>query len=136
MSIGTWFTTEEQQIAAWFSNEEATLVKFFGPLFNQILATAVTVGKGDVAAGLQVLTDAATTAVAAGAAAAVSGGNPVQAAETTFVSTATTEGVTAIHNAESGLIKAGVAIAQSAATDLAATVNPTSAAPVAPPAAL
>ena len=115
MSIGTWFAQEETKVAAWFSNEEAALVKYFGPLFKQILAQAVIIGKGDAAAGLTVLQDAVTSAVAAGAAAAVSGGNAVQAAENALISTGTSEGITAVHNAEAGLIKAGVAIAQETA---------------------
>ena len=81
MSIGTWFTTEEQRIGVWLLNEEAALIQYFGPLFKQILTTAETVGKGDIDAGLKVLTDGVTTAVAAGAAAVASGGDAVTAAE-------------------------------------------------------
>lgn len=124
MDIGTWFKTEEQKVAAWFSNEEAMLVQYFGPLFKEILAQAEALGQGDIKAGLQILTDATTQAVAAGVTAIASGTSAVTAAETTFAATVVTEGKTAINNAEAGLIKAGVAIAQQAASAVANVLTP------------
>ena len=133
MSVFTWIGNEAHAVWTALSAEEQALVSYFGPLFTQIETTALAVGKQDFQAGLQVLTDGVTTAVAAGAAAAASGGNAVTAAETTFVSTVSSEGITAVHNSIAGLIKAGVAIAQTAAADLASATGTTPpAAPVAP----
>ena len=117
-----WLATEEGALSAAFTVAEADLVNYFGPLFKQILAQAETLGKGDVQAGLQVLKDAVTQAVGAGATAIAAGQNPVTAAEAQFVSTTVTEGVTAVNNAEAGLIKAGVAIVQANAAGAAAAV--------------
>ena len=118
-----------QQAINWveqeFTTEEQAVLDFLTPLANQIAQTALTLGKQDLAAGLQVLKDSVTTAVAAGATAIASGQNPVTAAETTFLTTAAGEGKTALDNAESGAIKAGVAIAQQAAAALSATTPTT-----------
>ena len=138
-TFSSWLSGEIQEIEGFFTSAEAALAKYFGPLFQQILTTAETLGQGDAALGLQVLTNAVTTAVAAGATAAASGADAVSAAESTFVSTLNTQGITAVHNAEAGLIKAGVAIAQSAvvattqaAADIAATIEPTTSTETAP----
>lgn len=101
-------------------------IAFLTPLGQQIEADALVLGKQDLTAGLQVLKDSVTTAVAAGTAAIAAGQNPVQAAESTFLTTAAGEGKTALSNAESGAIKAGVALAQQAAASLnAASTAPT-----------
>lgn len=121
MNVFNWIGNEAHALWVGLSAEERALLTYFTPLFKQIETTAITVGKQDFQAGLQVLTDGVTTAVAAGAAAAATGGNAVAAAETQFVATLTTEGITAVKNAEAGLIKAGVAIAQQDASTLAGT---------------
>ena len=121
MTFSSWVSGEVTAVENFFESEEAAVVKYFGPLISQVVTAVTALGKADFAAGLQVLTDSVTAAVAAGAAAAATGGNAVTAAETTFLATGASEGITAIHNAESGLIKAGVAIAQSAAAAVAST---------------
>lgn len=126
MNVFSWIGNEAHALWVGLSAEEQALLTYFTPLFKQIETTAITVGKQDFQAGLQVLTDGVTTAVAAGAAAAATGGNAVAAAETTFVSTLTTEGITAVKNATAGLIKAGVAIAQEAASEVSNAVSPAS----------
>ena len=135
MSFSSWVSGEVTAVENFFESEEAAVVKYFGPLISQVVVAATALGKADFASGLQVLTDSVTTAVAAGAAAAATGGNAVTAAETSFLATGASEGITAIHNAESGLIKAGVAIAQSAASAVASTTADAVAAmsPAAPP---
>lgn len=102
-----------------FTAEEQAVIDFLTPLANQIYQTALTLGKQDLQAGLQVLKDSVATAVAAGTAAIAAGQNPVTAAETTFLTTAAGEGQTALSNAESGAIKAGVALVQQAVAPLA-----------------
>ena len=99
MSIGTWFATEEGKLAAWFTDEEAIVLKFFGPLVKQI-----------VAAGGQVVLDSAMAA--ATAATSAPAGTQVAAAEAAFLTTAAGEGLTTLHNAQSGAIKAAVAVLQ------------------------
>lgn len=121
-----WVSGEVTEVEDFFTSEEAEVVKYFGPLISQVVAQAKVIGKEDFAAGFKVLTDAVSTAVAAGAEAATTGGNPVTAAEVSFVATVASEGITAVHNAEAGLIKAGVAIVQTAAADLAAAAPPSS----------
>ena len=118
-----WVEKEAGVVSADFTTAEADLTNYFGPLFKQILAQAETIGKGDVQAGLTVLKDAVTTAVAAGVTAIAAGQSPVTAAETAFVSTTVSEGVTAVNNAEAGLIKAGVAIVQANAAGATAAVT-------------
>ncbi len=107
---------------------EQEVIDFLTPLGQQIQATALTLGKQDLTAGLKVLKDAVTTAVAAGATAAATGASPVAAAEAAFLTTGAAEGQTALNNAEAGAIKAGVAIAQQAAAELAGNAAPTAAA--------
>lgn len=123
-----WVEKEEGVVAADFTSAEAALVDYFTPLFKQIEAQAIEVGKGDFQAGLQVLKDGVTTAVAAGVTALATGSNPVTAAETTFVTTVSTEGLASINNAEAGLIKAGVAIAQQAAGEIPGAIDAVTAA--------
>lgn len=117
-------TTSIQQLINWveaeFETDEAAVMAFLAPLGNQILAAAKALGKADVQAGLQIIKDTAIAAVAAGASAAATGGNAVSAAEAAFISVGSSEGLTAIRNAESGAIKAAVAIAQTAAAELSA----------------
>lgn len=118
-----WVSKEEGVLTADFTAAETILVNYFTPLFKQIVAEAETLGKGDFQAGLQVLTDAVTSAVGAGTAAIAAGQNPVSAAESQFITTTVTEGVTAVSNAEAGLIKAGVAIAQQVGTEVPGAIS-------------
>ena len=115
-------TTTIQQLINWveaeFETDEQAVMAFLAPLGHQILAAAKTVGKATVQEGLQVIKDTAAAAVAAGATALAAGQNPVEAAEAAFIATGSAEGLTAIHNAEAGAIKAAVAIAQAAAAEL------------------
>ncbi len=115
------FTQTINWVEKEFTTEEQAVIDYLTPLANQIYQTALTLGKQDLQIGLQVLKDGVTAAVAAGAVAIASGQNPVTAAETTFLTTAAGEGKTALSNAESAAIKAGVAIAQQAAAALAAS---------------
>lgn len=103
----SWFKDEEAKIVAWFTNEEAIVIKFFEPLVKSI-----------VAAGGQTVLDAA---MAAATAASTASGDKVAAAEAAFVTTGTAEGLTVVHNAEAGAIKAAVAVLQA---NVAPTVNP------------
>lgn len=107
-----WISKEEGLVSADFTTAEATLTDFFGPLFKQILKQAIVIGKGDITAGLQVLKDATAVSVQAGVAAIAAGQSPVAAAEAQFIATTVSEGTVAVSNAESSLIKAGVAIFQ------------------------
>jgi len=100
---------------------EQSVIDFVTPLAQQIQAQALILGKQDLAIGLQVLKDGVATGVAAGAAALATGGNPVAAAETAFLTTAAGEGKTALNNAESAAIKVGVALAQQTVAALAPT---------------
>lgn len=118
------FTQAIDWVETEFSSEEKAVMDFLTPLANQIYHTALTLGKQDVAAGLTVLKDSVTTAVAAGATAIAAGQNPVVAAETAFLTTGAGEGITALSNAESGAIKAGVAIAQQAAAAIEGNATP------------
>lgn len=93
------------------TNEEAIVIDYFGPLIKQIVAAGEALGKVTIEAGIQVILDAAT---AAATSAATATGDKVAAAEAAFIATASSEGVTAIHNAEAGAIKAAVAIIQTA----------------------
>src|SRR5580658_4240343 len=122
MSFESWIKGEVTEVEDFFTSAEADVVKYFGPLISQVVASVTALGKADFSAGLQVLTDSVTTAVAAGTAAIASGGNPVTAAETSFLATGASEGITAVSNSYAGLIKAGVAIAQSASADVAGVV--------------
>lgn len=110
-------TTSLQQLINWaeaeFETDEQAVMAFLAPLGAQILAAAKALGKADVQAGLQVIVDAAKSGAAAGTQALLSGANPVPAAESAFLTTGEAEGITAIHNAEAGAIKAAVAIEQS-----------------------
>ena len=111
------------ELETWFTSEEQLVMTEFQPLVAQIIASVNALGKATFAEGFQVLKDAASAAVSAGAAAALSG-NPavaVSAAEAAFLTTGASEGITAVHNAEAGLIKAAVAAAQTASATLAAT---------------
>ena len=115
------------ELKTWFTNEEQIVMAEFEPLVVQIVAAVKALGKATFDEGFQVFKDAAKAAVDAGAAAALSG-NPaavVSSAEAAFLTTGASEGVTAIHNAEAGLIKAAVATAQQAATILATPETPT-----------
>ena len=123
MSIGTWIKTEEEKIAAVFTNEEAAIMQFLAPLGKQILAAAKALGTSTVQEGVQVILNSAIQAAQAGAQAQATGGNAVTAAETAFVSTATAQGITVIHNAEAGAIKAAVAIVQANASTAAAALQ-------------
>ena len=114
MTIGTWIARVEGGFMKAFTSDEQAVIEFLTPLAKQIEASAVALGKQDVQAGLQVLKDAAMSAVQAGATALANGADPVKAAEAQFLVTGAAEGVTAIHNAESGAIKAAVAIVQQA----------------------
>ena len=118
-------TTTIDQLIKWveaeFTTDEQAVMAFLAPLGQQILASAKSLGKATVQEGLQVIKDTATAAVSAGAAAAATGGNAVQAAEAAFISIGTSEGLTAVHNAESGAIKAAVAIAKSVVSEVATT---------------
>ena len=124
MTFQAWLAGEVQDVEDFFTTEEAAVFKYVGPLVSQVVTQAKVIGKGDFAAGLKVLTDSVTTAVAAGAESAATGGNAVQAAESSFLATGAAEGISAIHNAEAGLIKAGVAIAQSASAALTSVAAP------------
>jgi len=106
-------------------------IAFLTPLGQQIEATALALGKQDLAAGLQVLKDSVATAVQAGATAIAAGQSPVAAAEASFLTTAAGEGKVALSNAESGAIKAGVALVQQAVAPLAspAVTEPETATP-------
>jgi hypothetical protein len=121
----TWIANETNQITTIFTTDEAAVMKFLAPLGQQILDAAKALGKATVQEGLQVLVSGATQAVAAGTAAEASGGNPVTAAETAFLTTAAAGGATVLHNAQAAAIKAAVAIAQSAVADVQAIVTPT-----------
>ena len=115
--IENWVTDE-------FTTDEQAVMAFLAPLGSQILAAATALGKTTVQEGLQVIKDTAAAAVAAGATAAATGGNAVAAAEAAFVSVGTSEGLTAVKNAEAGAIKAAVAIAQSAVAEITPTPDP------------
>src|SRR6185369_15970834 len=88
-------------VQGWFSPEEKLIIEFFTPLMQQVEQSAISLGKGELQVGLQILKDCAIAAVAA----AATSPNPVVAAETAFLATGAIEGVTAIHNAEAGAIK-------------------------------
>ena len=118
MTIGTWIAKVEGGFIKHFTNDEQAVMDFLTPLAKEISATALTLGKQDVQAGLQVLKDSVMASVTAGMTAIAAGQSPVVAAETTFLTTAAGEGKIALSNAEAGAIKAGVAIAQQAATQL------------------
>lgn len=94
----SWFTDEEAKIAAWFTSEEAVVLKFFEPLIKSV-----------VAAGGKVILD---SAMAAATAASTASGDKVAAAEAAFLATGASEGLTVVHNAEAGAIKAAVAVLQ------------------------
>lgn len=113
------FTQAINWVEKQFTADEQAVIDFLTPLAHQIYQTALKLGKEDLQAGLQVLKDSVATAVAAGTAAIAAGQNPVTAAETTFLTTAAGEGKSALSNAESGAIKAGVAILQQAVAPLA-----------------
>ena len=127
MTIGTWLTAEEAalaqlategeaKVAAVFTSEEAIIVQFFGPLIKSIIA-----------AGGQVVLD---SAMAAATAASTASGDKVAAAEAAFVAQGTSEGLTVVHNAEAGAIKAAVAVLQAnitptpVATEVAPVTQP------------
>ena len=114
-------TTTIQQLINWveseFESDEQAVMAFLAPLGDQILAAAKALGKESVQAGLKVIKDAAVAGVAAGAQALAEGGNAVTAAEAAFLATGASEGITAVHNAEAGAIKAAVAIAQKAVAE-------------------
>ena len=121
MSIGSWFSRVEGGFIKMFSNDEQAVIEFLTPLAQQIEAAVKSLGKATFAEGLQVLKDAAAQAVAAGATAAATGGNAVAAAEAKFLEVGASEGITAVHNAESAAIKAAVAVAQTAFAAIPAT---------------
>ena len=127
-----WIATETNIVGAYFTSDEAAVMKFLAPLGAQILEAAKSIGKATVQDGLAALVATATAAVSAGAQAAASGGNAVSAAEDAFIATGTSQGLTVIHNAEAGAIKAAVAIAQSTMASAQAAVAPEAAAPVEP----
>jgi hypothetical protein len=115
-----------------FSNEEKAVLEFFAPLIKQVKDEAVKLGKGELEAGLRILKDAALQA--AMAAAVAPPGTKVAIAEATFLRVGISEGITEIHNAEAGAIKAAVAIVQqeqaavaavAAAANVAITATPT-----------
>jgi hypothetical protein len=121
MTIGTWFQDRldcvtnsanavEGAVHGWLGPEEALLLDFFGPLMKQVEAEALRIGKQDLQVGLQILKDSALSAVKAAVLAPP--GHKVEAAEVAFLGTAACEGVTAIHNAQAGALKAAVAIIQ------------------------
>lgn len=119
MSIGTWLTNIENKLMAFFSSEDKALIEFFGPLMAQVKEVAYELGKEDVQAGLQIIKDAAMASVVA--AAAAPSDQRVKVAETTFLTVGAAEGISAIHNAEAGAIKAAVAIVQTQAAVAANT---------------
>jgi len=109
-NITTWFDHQKNAFLAWFSKEDKALITFFGPLMLQVKAVALQLGKNDLQVGLKILEDAAFAAVTAAVTAPP--GTNVAVAETIFLQILIKEGITAIHNAEAGAIKAAVAILQ------------------------
>lgn len=122
MSLNTFLTNVYNTVKSWFQTEEAQIIEFFGPLMVQVREVALELGKQDLQVGLGILRDAALGAATAAATAPT--GSKVEVAEAAFLSIVTAEGITAIHNAEAGAIKAAVAIIQQQA---AATLNPVAA---------
>lgn len=118
MTIGTWLTGVESQLLGFFSSEEKAIIEFFGPLMAQVKEAALELGKQDLQVGLQIIKDAALQSVVAAATAPA--GTQVQVAEATFLKVGAVEGITAVHNAEAGAIKAAVAIVQTQAAAAAA----------------
>lgn len=128
MTFSSWIKDEVTVVENWFTDEEAGVVKFFGPLVQQIIAAGAALGKATVADGVKVILDGAMSAATS---AATATGDKVATAEAAFVSTVSTEGLTVVHNAEAGAIKAAVAIIQSAVGTL--STAPTATAAVLPP---
>lgn len=110
-----WFGAREHDLLNWMHGDDKYVLEFFAPLMEQVKATAIQLGKDDLKVGLQILRDAAVAA-AMSAAAAPEGTSKVAAAEAAFLTVGAAEGITAIHNAEAGAIKAAVALVQSHAT--------------------
>lgn len=119
MSIGSWLNVQKNAVVGWFSPDEKALFDFFHPLMVQVKTTALTLGKGDLQVGIQILEHAALGA--ATAAITAPPGTQVPAAEAAFLSIVAKEGISAIHNAEAGAIKAAVAIIQNTAAPKANT---------------
>lgn len=133
MGIGTWFHNVGATVAApieaigntilgWFSTDEKAIIDFFTPLLEQVRAQALIIGKNDLAAGLQVIKDAAMAAVIAAENAPA--GQKVAMAEAEFLTVAASEGITAVNNAEAAAIKAAVAIIQTTPNFVANTTPP------------
>jgi hypothetical protein len=120
--LKSWIEGEPAKIENFVKTEEGLVLAYLTPLADQIISTIKTQGASDFAAAFKVFTDAAKSAVEAGAAvipADIASGSPapsIAAAEAAFISTGLTEGKTDLSNAESGLIKATVAISQTGQT--------------------
>lgn len=114
MGIGAWISKEEHKIVAFFKQEEADVVHFLTPLVKQILDAAQALGKETLSEGVAVILNAATKAATT---AATATGDKVAVAEAAFLDVVKTDGVTVIHNAEAGAIKAAVAVLQTAKSD-------------------
>lgn len=127
-----WVISETGDVIVTLEAKEAAVIAFFKPLITQVVTEAEALGKTDFDAGLKVLTDSAEAGVQAGLPIIATGN--IQGAETAaaaaFLATGASEGVTAVSNASAGLIKAAVAIEQSAASELAAVSTPPAVAPV------
>lgn len=124
-----WCSTEWKDLTGTFESDEQAVMALLAPLGKQILAAATSVGAATVQDGLTVLVNAAKAGVAAGAPLALAGNvlGATAAAETTFLFSVETNGITVIKNAESGLIKAAVAVAQTAVSELPTPTDPATA---------
>jgi hypothetical protein len=118
MGLSTWLNNAKLAVLTWanklakiFSPEDEPLLIFFAPLIKQVKEEALKLGKNNLQVGLDIMKEAAMTA--ATVAATAPSGQKARAAEEIFIEILRTKGVTAIHNAQAGLIKAAVAILQS-----------------------
>jgi hypothetical protein len=111
MGLSKWFNNLKAKFYKMFGPEDEPLLDFFSPLIKQVKEEALKLGKNNLQVGLNILKEAAMTA--ASEAALAPSGQKTKAAEEIFLEILRTKGVTAIHNAQAGLIKAAVAILQS-----------------------
>lgn len=117
MGITSWLSKAQKAVYDWsaklakiFTPEDEPLLVFFSPLIKQVKEEALRLGKNNLQVGLDILKEAALKAAAE--AASAPSGMKSRAAEEIFLEILRTKGVTAIHNAQAGLIKAAVAIIQ------------------------
>lgn len=120
-SFTTWLRKIGDRVRSWWYSEEKEILDFFAPLMEQVRDAALQVGKDNLKAGLEVLKASAIAGVTA-AANAPEGSDKVKIAEETFLRVAKASGIEVIHNAEAGIIKAAVAIIQTATPD---SIDPT-----------